>query len=267
MMMICLCAISEQYEQGSVARAAKGGVHRFFALGLALIVVVFWFASARAQSVDSGLWLSFSATGKLPAPLNNAKGSWRLWTDGQARFGDDFGRFSQGLIRPGVGYALNDMWTVWAGYAYVRTEQPYARTPTNEQRVWEQLSWQTKAGRTDLSSRTRLEERFNSAGSGTGVRLREMGKLMQPLGKGTWLIAVYDEIFINLNSANFGPKAGADRNRVFAGPGINLGKPLRIELGYLNQYTFNNNGPDKVDHILSINAFWNFSHKGSPPEE
>jgi hypothetical protein len=231
--------------------------------------LIFCFASeAKAQSVDSGLWLSASATGKLPQPLNNAKGAWRLWIDGQSRFGDDYSRFSQGLVRPGVGYAVNPAWTVWLGYAYIRTEQPYARTPSNENRIWEQVSWQRKAGSTDLSSRTRLEERFHSAGSDTGWRFREMGKLMHPLGSGpVWLISVYDEIFINLNSTNFGAKSGADRNRVFAGPGINLGKPLRIEMGYLNQYTFNNNGPDRIDHLFSINAFWNFSHKASPPEE
>jgi hypothetical protein len=94
-----------------------------------------------------------------------------------------------------------------------------------------------------------------------------MGKLIQPLGaKKIWLIAVYDEIFVNLNSTNFGARSGADRNRAFAGPGINLSKSIRVEMGYMNQYTFNNNGPDRVDNIFSVNAFWNFSH-GAPPEE
>jgi len=36
--------------------------------------------------------------------------------------------------------------------------------------------------------------------------------------------------------------------------------------GAKHQYTFNNNGPDRVDHTFSIDAFWNFSH-GAPPEE
>jgi Protein of unknown function (DUF2490) len=262
-------ATPQHSPQDKAARETKSRVTRFFLSTLLCAALMFCFDfEARAQYEDSGLWLGGFATGKLPPPLNNAKGSWRLWTDGQLRFGDDFGRFSQGLVRPGVGYALNDAWSVWAGYTYVRTDQPYARTPTNEQRIWEQVSWQRKAGGTDLSSRTRLEQRFSSAGSGTGWRLREMGKLMHPLGQSSiWLIAMYDEIFINLNSPNFGPKSGVDRNRAFLGPGINLGKPLRLELGYLNQYTFNNNGPDRVDHILSISAFWNFSRKGSPPEE
>jgi Protein of unknown function (DUF2490) len=230
-------------------------------------VILAFAPQLQAQFVDSGIWLAGSATGKLPRPLNNTKGSWRAWTDGQLRFGDDSSRFSQGLVRPGVGYALNNAWSLWAGYAYIRTDQPYTRTPSNENRIWEQVTWQRVAGRTDLSSRTRLEERFHSAGSDTGVRLREMGKLMQPLGsRRIWLIAVFDEIFVNLNSTNFGAMSGADRNRVFVGPGVNLSKSVRVELGYMNQYTFNKNGPDRVDHICSINTFWNFS-RAAPPEE
>jgi len=237
-------------------------------INLVFIALMLAFAPGlRAQYVDSGIWLGGSITGKLPSSMNDSKGSWRLWVDGQLRFGDDSSRFSQGLVRPGVGYAANKSWSLWAGYAYIRTDQPYARKASNENRIWEQASWQHSFGSTDLSSRTRLEERFHSAGSDIGVRLREMGKLMQPLGaKNLWLIAVYDEIFINLNSTNFGARSGADRNRAFAGPGVNLSRSIRAEMGYMNQYTFNNNGPDRVDHTLSINTFWNFSHSAHPEE-
>lgn len=263
-------ATPQQKVEGRAARTGKWRVRRhLLVIGFGCAAVMLASAQAKAQSqyVDSGTWLGGSATGKLPSSMNNAKGSWRLWIDGQLRFGDDSSRFSQGLVRPGVGYALNNAWSVWAGYAYIRTDQPYARTPTNENRIWEQASWQGLAGRTELSSRSRLEQRFNSAGSGTAWRFREMGKLIQPLGsKKLWVIAAYDEIFVNLNSTNSGARAGADRNRAFAGPGINFSKSVRAELGYLNQYTFNKNGPDRVDNILSISAFWNFSHR-SPPEE
>jgi Protein of unknown function (DUF2490) len=243
-------------------------LHHLSAINVVFIAVILAFApQLAAQYVDSGTWLGGSVTGKLPSSMNDAKGSWKVWMDGQLRFGDDSSRFSQGLVRPGVGYALNKAWSLWAGYAHIRTDQPYAKTPSNENRIWEQVSWQHLVGSTDISSRTRLEQRFHSAGSGTGVRLREMGKVIQPLGaKKIWLFVVYDEIFINLNNTNFGARSGADRNRAFAGPGINLSRSGRVELGYMNQYTFNNNGPDRVDHIFSINCFWNFSH-GSPPEE
>jgi hypothetical protein len=248
--------------------AEQRRLHHLSPISVVCIAVILTFApQLDAQSVDSGIWLGGSVTGKLPASMNDAKGSWRVWMDGQLRFGDDASRFSQGLVRPGIGYALNKAWSLWAGYAYIRTDQPYAKTPSNENRIWEQVSWQRLVGSTDLSSRTRLEQRFHSAGSGTGVRVREMAKLMQPLGaKKIWLFVVYDEIFVNLNNTNFGARSGWDRNRAFTGPGINLSRSSRLELGYMNQYTFNNNGPDRVDHICSISYFWNFSH-ASPPEE
>jgi hypothetical protein len=218
---------------------------------------------AKAATEDSGAWFGVFANGQLPPSLNDSTGSWRLWLDAQLRLGDDASRFSQGVVRPGVGYALSEAWSLWAGYAYIRTEPPYATTQTNEQRIWEQAIWNGAIGPTKLSSRTRLEQRFFSGGADTGWRLREFVKLVQPLGaKNAWSLVVSDEIFVNLNNANFGPNlmavAGLDRNRFFVGPGINLNQFVRLEFGYMNQYTFRHNGPDKNDQILAANVFVNF---------
>ncbi len=219
--------------------------------------------AADAADEDFGAWFAVFANGKLPEPLNNRRGSWRLWLDGSLRFGDDASRLSQGLIRAGAGYQLSKAWTLWAGYAYIRTEQPYAAIPTNEQRIWEQAIWGGAFGRFKLSSRTRLEQRFFSGGSETGWRLRESIKATQPLDSSdAWSLVVSDEIFVNLNDAKLTPKltatAGWDRNRFFFGPGLNLSGSLRAELGYLNQYTFRHNGPDKNDHIVALNLFVSF---------
>ena len=35
-------------------------------------------------------------------------------------------------------------------------------------------------------------------------------------------------------------------------------KPAWVEMGYLNQYTFGANGPDKRDHVVAVSLFWNF---------
>lgn len=232
----------------------------FLACGAAMIGAA---QEATADTEDTGLWLAVFANGKLPQSLNDETGSWRLWLDAALRFGDDASQFSQGILRPGVGYTLTDAWSLWAGYAYIRTEAPYASTPTNEQRIWQQAIWSGGIGRTKLSSRTRLEQRFFGTGSETGWRLREFFKLTQPLGStNTWSMVVADEIFLNLNdatfTANLAAMAGLDRNRFFVGPGINLNGSVRAEFGYLNQYTFRHNGPDKNDHILAVNVFVNF---------
>jgi hypothetical protein len=211
------------------------------------------------ESEDFGIWLGGFANGRLPSSLNNAKGSWRLWTDVQLRFGDDASRFSQGLVRPGIGYALGRGWTVWGGYAYIRTDPPYSTSTTTEQRIWEQASWSGAIRTTTLSSRTRMEQRFLSTGSDTGWRLREFVKASRPLAARTiWSVVVSDEFFLNLNSTDFGATAGSDRNRFFIGPGVALSRAVVMEIGYLNQYTFRSNGPDKNDHLFATNLFWSF---------
>lgn len=217
--------------------------------------------AAGAADEDFGAWFAVFATGKLPEPLNDARGSWRLSLDGALRFADDASRLSQAVMRAGVGYPLSSVWTVWAGYAYIRTEPPYAATTTNEQRIWEQAIWNGAIGPLKLSSRTRLEQRFFSGGNETGWRLRESIKLTHPLSD-VWSLVLSDEIFVNLIDASLTPSltatAGLDRNRFFVGPGVNLGSTYRVEFGYLNQYTFRNNGPDKNDQIVAVNLFVNF---------
>jgi hypothetical protein len=211
------------------------------------------------QSQDSGIWLGGFANVRLPPSFNSDQGSWRLWMDVQFRLGDDASRFSQGILRPGIGYALGGGWTIWGGYAYIRTEPPYATSTTTEHRLWEQASWNGAWGATALSSRTRLEQRFVSTGSETGWRLREFVKVSRPLpSKSIWSAVVSDEYFVNMNATDFGATAGPDRNRFFIGPGIRLSSTLLAEIGYLNQYTFRANGPDKNDHLLATNLFWSF---------
>jgi hypothetical protein len=212
---------------------------------------------ARAQNEDFGIWVGGFVNGKLPPALNDTSGSWRLWLDVQLRFGDDASTFAQGIIRPGVGYSLSRAWTVWLGYAYIRTEPPYASTSTYESRLWEQATWSGRVGGSRLSSRTRLEERFVSTGSQTGWRLREFVKLIVPIAS-RWSGVVSDEFFYNLNSTNYGATAGPDRNRFFIGPGVSVSPTVTIEFGYLHQYTFRNNAPDKIDNVLAASVFWNY---------
>jgi hypothetical protein len=225
-----------------------------------VFAVLVFAASAEAQQTeDFGVWFGGFANGRLPSSWNNDQGAWRLWMDVQARFGDDASRFAQGVFRPGIGYSLGRGWTIWGGYAYIRTNPPYSTATTNEHRIWEQAIWGGKVGAATLSSRTRTEQRFVSTGSQTGWRLREFVKVARTLGsRKIWSAVVSDEYFFNLNSTDFGATAGPDRNRFFVGPGFSLGKGVVVELGYLNQYTYRANGPDKNDHLLATNLFWSF---------
>jgi hypothetical protein len=33
---------------------------------------------------------------------------------------------------------------------------------------------------------------------------------------------------------------------------------VTIEAGYLHQYVFRNNAPDKTDNVLAVSVFWNY---------
>ena len=79
-------------------------------------------AVAERTVEDFQTWGNITATGSLSAI--NPKLKW--WLEGQGRFGNDSSRFSQGIIRPGVGYALNEKTTVWLGYAWIPTSLPFA---------------------------------------------------------------------------------------------------------------------------------------------
>ncbi|NIO04570.1 MAG: DUF2490 domain-containing protein [Proteobacteria bacterium] len=70
----------------------------------------------------------------------------------------------------------------------------------------------------------------------------------------------YDEVFLNLNSTDWGADSGFDQNRVFAGFGWHFGpsRHIRAAIGYLNQFVHKTSADDEINHILSINLLLNF---------
>ena len=58
---------------------------------------------------------------------------------------------------------------------------------------------------------------------------------------------MFDEIFVNYNSADHGPQAGFDQNRVFTGVEKTLNEHLSLTTGYLLDYV---NVPDQPDQLI-----------------
>ena len=126
--------------------------HRSPLRALVACVITLVLVTSRAQAQkneDFGIWIGGLVTGKLPRPMNDSAGRWRFWLDAQYRLGDDATKFAQGIIRPGIGYALSSAWTAWLGYAWIQTNPPYASVTTYEQRLWEQASWPRDSGPRD----------------------------------------------------------------------------------------------------------------------
>jgi hypothetical protein len=113
----------------------------------------------RAADEDFYTWTGIEMTSGVPAAhpfLRNFR--YKLFMQG--RFGDDSSRFTQGLIRTGLGYAFSEKMTVWLGYDWVPTSRPLALRPFNDHALWQQLSLQEHYSFGTLASRTRFERIF-----------------------------------------------------------------------------------------------------------
>ncbi len=207
---------------------------------------------------DFQAWGNITATGSL-TPLNPKLEGWRYWLEGQGRFGNDSSRFSQSLIRGGLGYDLMEKLNLWLGYAYITTDRPFARDPFDEHRVWQQLLWTKPFALGTFMSRTRMEQRFMEIGNETGWRFRQFFKLTVPLEFAPdFMWVAYNEVFVDLNKTDWKPANGFDQNRFFTGLGYRFTPNIHTEIGYMNQFIRRKNNPDFVNHNLSVNFYLNY---------
>ena len=207
-------------------------------------------AQART-SEDEQLWINLTAMGSLSGKLV-------YFAEIQPRVGDGISRLDQMLLRGAAGWKLSPSLTVYQGYAHVVLPVDSGRD-VNEERSFQQLSWTIgKPWGGELSSRTRLEQRWRSDGEDVGWRLREMLRYEKPLKPGSNAVnaLIYGEGFVALNSTDWGAKGGFDQLRSFIGAELGLGGASTAEIGYLNQYTNQRGGNSRVNHVASITLFF-----------
>ena len=72
--------------------------------------------------------------------------------------------------------------------------------------------------------------------------------------------AAYDELFLNLNSTDWGADSGFDQNRLFVGlnPPLDSARSVQAELGYLNRYLKPSSRRGRMDHIVSVNLLLSY---------
>jgi len=179
---------------------------------------------------DFQSWNNITVTGAL-------KDNVSYWAEAQARFGEDISRLSQSIVRPGIGYQLDKKNSIWAGYAWIYTTEPFASDAVHEHRIWQQYIRNNDYNWIKTSSRTRLEQRFISNVSTVGWRLRQFLGLQLPIKQmNNVFISATEEVFIRLNNTmNDGSNKGFDQNRLFLGLGFKLANNWSLEAGYQNQ--------------------------------
>ncbi|WP_447964926.1 DUF2490 domain-containing protein [Nitrospira sp. Ecomares 2.1] len=210
---------------------------------------VFCFAGSETIQ-DFRLWTPVYLNFPISGPVKG-------YLEANPRLSDDASQINQLLLRPAIGYQLTSTISLWQGYAWVANYQP---SYSQEHRIFQQLIYNNKFSTFTLFSRSRLEERWIQHAIGTAVRARTMLRGTFPLPASPALaIAVYDEIFVNLNTIRQGPEAGFEQNRFFLGLNYTFSPNLNVDAGYQLQII---NTPlsgtvNQANHILLLQFFIN----------
>ena len=232
-------------------------------------------ATAGRTVEDFQVWGNITALGNFGFvnPGNPDLKKFRWWMEGQGRFGNDSSQFTQAIIRPGLGYAITDKIIIWAGYAWIPSDEPLvpkSGLPFDEHRIWQQVTWADEFSFGKLSLRSRFEQRFfdhNAPVSGSddvAYRFRQLVKLAIPVAMidPNLTFIIQNELFIGLNTVS-NPgfiSRGFDQNRAFVGLGYKVHQNATVELGYMNQFIDrgHNPRPDQMMHNFAVNLFLNF---------
>jgi hypothetical protein len=219
---------------------------------LSLVCIAFPLSVPAAEN-DPGAWFVFSTTEAFHSDGQDSR--WRYWFDAQARYFDIGSGINQWLVRPGIGYSINDNMNGWVGYARFRTRNA-AGDVADENRYWQQLDW--VAGRWNggrVTMRVRLEQRSISVGDDIGFVARFMAKYTRPVGdSGRTNLLIGIEPFVDLRDTDWGGDSGLGQNRVFIGIGRSLSDGIAIEAGYMNQYIWRDNAEDRNNHFGVLNV-------------
>ena len=204
--------------------------------GLALVT------STQAFAADTQTWATTTVNVKLGD-------GWRISEDLAGRFSDNRHGLYEIESNTLIGYSLNQVVTLWAGYTHA-PQYSGGDFTTMEQRAREQVTFDsfTNLGPGKLSARLRLEQRWRTGAQGTGWRLRPFVKYSVPI-EGKVALNLSSEPFVDFNTTTFQKKSGLERVRNLVSLSVPFAKSLSGEAGYMNQHGFVSGGPDTSDNI------------------
>jgi len=212
------------------------------AIVLAGMVSAFTAATPAFAASDQQIWTNFNVSVKL-------SDSWRLSEEGTVRFSDNRNGLYELEANTLLGYKLNKVVTLWAGYTH-NPQYSSGDFTVMEHRAREQVTFDgfAKLGTGKLNGRIRFEQRWREHVDGTGWRFRPYLKYSVPIA-GKTALNLSTEPFFNFNTTPFQKRTGLDRVRNLVTVSTPLTKSLSGEVGYMNQHGFVKNGPDTSDNV------------------
>lgn len=178
---------------------------------------------------------------------------WSYWVDAQARYVEPGSGARQYLGRFGILYDASENLTVGGGYArgYLHNARDER---ARENRFFQQLTWslpELAGGRPSL--RLRVEQRELDIAEDWRYRGRLQLKYSRPFHDGsTTRLLLASEAFFNLNDSDWGGHSGLVEHRGSVGIALAMSPAWAVELGYLNQYVFGQDGVDRMAHAAVL---------------
>jgi Protein of unknown function (DUF2490) len=227
-------------------------------LSFAITIMVLMLSSRAQATSDFQIWIPVNINAKLSAQL-------RGFLEFQPRIGNNAANLTTAIVRPALGWALNEKATLWVGYGMqADSVTPDADTYLVENRAWQGFTWKDTANEKQLiwEVRNRLEERFLARNADPSIRWRTRFRVEQLLsGWPSWSVIASEEIFVNLNdnANNAQLHAGAQQNRLYVGVGYRFAPEVQVETGYLYQHVWRNSpSVDQNNNIWMTNLNLNF---------
>lgn len=195
---------------------------------------------ALAQQQDGQLW--FQANTSLPV-ANRV----RLTLEQIARFSDRQGGLFQTEFGGLVSYRVLD--GVEIGFGYRKVGSHNGNRNADEDRLRQQIVGTFGP----VSTRFRVDERFDPRGPEVGIRIRPLLRVNRRLGAGRLALFASHESFFLPNSTDWGQRAGYERMRNIVGVVLPIGRDVAADVGYLNQYRFGReDARSQMDHALTV---------------
>jgi len=211
-----------------------------------------------ASHTDFQAWIPININAKLTTQL-------RGFLEFQPRLGNDMSNLTSVMIRPAIGWAINDKATLWTGYLMSADSiTPDSDTYLIENRAFQGFTWKDTANDKQFiwEVRNRLEERFLPRNAAPSIRWRTRLRVEQLIPSwSSWSIIASEEIFFNLNNNanNAQLQTGAQQNRLYLGFGYRFAPEFQIETGYLYQHVWKNSpSDDQNNNVWMTNLNLNF---------
>jgi hypothetical protein len=198
---------------------------------------------AFAQDQDQQLWVNLAADTDLSDTTV-------LEFEMNQRFGNDEGGIIESQYIASIGVDIGGGVKLTGGINRVVGVSD-GRVDNTEWRPRQEIGFPIASlGRGALSGRVRLEQRFRSDGDDVGHRVRPEIIYALPLTE-TLELEIGHESYFNLNTTDFGQRSGHERMRNFAALGFPVARNVSASIGYLNQYRFNRDSRDRMEHALT----------------